>query len=111
MSDYEGLTNQDVAPVDIWEEMREAEFRLDAEQEARQMEEEKQDQVAEVDDPEYDEDDELEDAEEWRPGECDNCYGGDENGVTATGPLGPLYCACFIGQGADEEDCRCGPED
>lgn len=56
-------------------------------------------------------DDELEDAGEWQPGECDNCYGGDENGVTATGPLGPLYCACFIGQGADEEDCRCGPPD
>ena len=49
------------------------------------------------------------DAEEWQEGECDNCYGGDENGVTATGPLGPLYCACFIGQGADAENCRCGP--
>ena len=60
----------------------------------------------------YDEDDlydDPEDAEEWQPGECDNCSGGDENGVTATGPLGPLFCACFIGQGADEEDCRCGP--
>jgi hypothetical protein len=48
-------------------------------------------------------------AQEWQPGECDNCYGGDENGITATGPLGPLHCACRIGQGADEEGCRCGP--
>lgn len=53
--------------------------------------------------------DDVEDAEEWHFGECDNCYGGDENGVTATSPLGPVFCACFIGQGADEEDCRCGP--
>jgi hypothetical protein len=56
-------------------------------------------------------DDELEDAEEWREGECDNCSGGDENGVTATGPLGDLYCACRIGQGAPEDECRCGDED
>jgi hypothetical protein len=49
------------------------------------------------------------DAEEWREGECDRCYGGDENGVTATGPLGPVYCACFIGQGASEDECECGP--
>ena len=51
MGDYEGLTNQDVDPVDVWEEMRDAEFRLDAEQEARQAEEEKQAQTAEDDDP------------------------------------------------------------
>lgn len=58
----------------------------------------------------YDEDDILdEDDEEWQEGECDNCYGGDENGVTATGPLGDVFCACKIGQGADVEDCRCGP--
>lgn len=56
----------------------------------------------------YDDEDEGQD-DEWRPGECDNCYGGDENGITATGPLGPLYCACRIGQGADAEDCWCGP--
>lgn len=63
-----------------------------------------------TDHDEYMEDeDDLEDAEEWQEGECDNCYGGDEEGVTATGPLGPLYCACFIGQGADPEGCRCGP--
>lgn len=30
-------------------------------------------------------------ADEWRPGECDNCYGGDENGITASGALGFLY--------------------
>jgi hypothetical protein len=46
---------------------------------------------------------------EWRPGECDNCSGGDEDGVTATGPLGPLYCACRIGQGAPADECQCGP--
>lgn len=56
-----------------------------------------------------DDEDDQEDTEEWRPGECDRCYGGDENGVTADGPLGPIFCACFIGQGANEEDCRCGP--
>lgn len=38
MSDYEELTNQDVDPVDVFEEMREAEYRLDAEQEARDLE-------------------------------------------------------------------------
>ena len=59
-------------------------------------------------DPYDDYDDYDEDDQEWREGECDNCSGGDENGVTATGPLGPLYCACFIGQG-DSENCRCGP--
>lgn len=64
-----------------------------------------------TDHDEYEDDFDEEDdtAGEWKPGECDHCYGGDENGVTATGPLGPLYCACRIGQGADEEDCRCGP--
>ena len=44
------------------------------------------------------------DAEEWREGECDHCYG-----ETVDGPLGPIYCACAIGQGADEDDCLCGP--
>lgn len=65
-----------------------------------------------TDHDEYQDDDfdeEGDSAEEWQEGDCDNCDGGDENGVTATGPLGPLYCACFIGQGADAEDCRCGP--
>ena len=63
----------------------------------------------------YDEDepydDDQEDSEEWRPGECDMCFGGDENGVTATGPLGPIFCACAIGQGAPVDECRCGPEE
>jgi hypothetical protein len=55
-------------------------------------------------------DDDVPDGREWQPyqGECDNCSGGDANGVTATGPLGPLYCACKIGQGATEEECVCG---
>lgn len=47
--------------------------------------------------------------DEWQSGECDNCSGGDENGITSTGPLGPLYCACFIGQGADPGACHCSP--
>ncbi|MFJ2162549.1 hypothetical protein [Streptomyces sp. NPDC087856] len=41
---------------------------------------------------------------EWKPGECDHCYG-----ETIVGPLGPIYCACAIGQGAGWEECRCGP--
>lgn len=57
----------------------------------------------------YDEDELADGGEEWQPGECDYCYGGDENGVTAMGPLGPLYCACAIGQGAPPDECRCGP--
>lgn len=61
-------------------------------------------------DREWDYDEDQEDAEEWKPGECDNCSGGDANGVTATGPLGALYCACKIGQGAPAEECQCGPE-
>lgn len=48
----------------------------------------------------------YEDAEEWQEGECDHCYG-----ETVDGPLGPIYCACQIGQGADEDDCECGPPD
>jgi hypothetical protein len=62
----------------------------------------------------YDDDedyDDVPDAQEWQPdqGECDNCSGGDANGVTVpNGPLGPLYCACKIGQGATEEECVCG---
>lgn len=47
--------------------------------------------------------DDSEDAQEWREGECDRCYG-----ETVDGPLGPIYCACAIGQGASEDDCVCG---
>lgn len=55
-----------------------------------------------------DEDDDQEDAEERQPGECDNCYG--DTGETVTNrPAGWTACACSIGQGADAEDCRCGP--
>lgn len=44
--------------------------------------------------------------DDWYPGQgqCDHCYG-----QTLDGPLGPIYCACAIGQGASFEDCRCGP--
>lgn len=51
-------------------------------------------------------DDELDDAEEWQPGECDMCFG-----ETVQGPLGPIHCACAIGQGAPADECRCGPEE
>jgi hypothetical protein len=54
-----------------------------------------------------DEDDELDDDGEWQPGECDRCYGG----PPVEGPLGTLYCACKIGQGAPLHKCLCGPED
>ncbi|MEU1630859.1 hypothetical protein ABZ746_37575 [Streptomyces sp. NPDC020096] len=43
---------------------------------------------------------------EWQPGECDNCFG-----EPVEGPLGTIYCACAIGQGAPEGECRCGPEE
>ncbi|MDH6125953.1 hypothetical protein [Kitasatospora sp. GP82] len=58
----------------------------------------------------YDEDDlddEFEDAEEWQEGECDHCFGGEPT----PSPFGPIYCACEIGQGAQPENCVCGPED
>lgn len=46
-----------------------------------------------------------EDSGEWHEGECDHCFG-----ETVDGPLGPVYCACQIGQGAErDEDCHCGP--
>ncbi|HEV2345215.1 MAG TPA: hypothetical protein VGS97_14045 [Actinocrinis sp.] len=44
------------------------------------------------------------DAGEWRPGECDRCYGEVVNGAPV-----PVHCACLIGQGASEADCVCGP--
>ena len=58
--------------------------------------------VDDYDDPDayLDEDD----SDDWHEGECDHCYG-----ETVDGPLGPIYCACAIGQGADEDDCVCGP--
>lgn len=48
--------------------------------------------------------DDYNDAEDWRQGGCDHCYG-----ETVDGPLDPIYCACAIGQGASEDDCACGP--
>lgn len=55
-----------------------------------------------------DDEDELEDAEEWQPGECDNCYG--DTGETALNrPAGWTVCACTIGQGANPGACHCGP--
>lgn len=44
-------------------------------------------------------------SDEWQWGECDHCCG-----ETVDGPLGPVYCACAIGQGASAENCACGPE-
>ncbi|PJN00845.1 hypothetical protein CG740_23365 [Streptomyces sp. CB01201] len=48
----------------------------------------------------------ADDEAEWRPGECDHCFG-----QTVSSPFGDIYCACAIGQGADPDDCVCGPED
>ena len=56
------------------------------------------------DDPDDYLDEYEDDAEEWREGECDRCYG-----ETVDGPLGPIYCACAIGQGASEDGCVCEP--
>ncbi|WP_369183662.1 hypothetical protein [Streptomyces sp. Y1] len=44
---------------------------------------------------------------DWQPGECDHCTGGEP----VETPLGPIYCACQIGQGAAPEHCACGPDD
>ncbi|MFI9327816.1 hypothetical protein ACIGZJ_09750 [Kitasatospora sp. NPDC052868] len=46
-------------------------------------------------------------SEDWQPGECDHCTGG----APVETPLGLLYCACRIGQGARPEDCACGPDE
>lgn len=94
---------RDAAEPFTAEEERTAELILDARDE--------EDAALRVDDeePEYldDEHDEDDDAtvddEEWQEGQCDNCTGGQ-----VSTPLGALYCACAIGQGADAEDCRCG---
>ncbi|QKV97548.1 hypothetical protein HUT19_11505 [Streptomyces sp. NA02950] len=53
------------------------------------------------------EDEEFEDAEEWQPdaGQCDRCSMAPGEVIE---PLG-LCCACSIGQGADPENCVCGP--
>ena len=53
------------------------------------------------------EDEEYEDAHEWRPGECDTCSG---RHVVTEGPFGPIVCACAIGQGAPLGQCVCGPD-
>jgi hypothetical protein len=68
--------------------------------------------INDYDDPdEYlDEDDDFDpdDCAQLHPGrlegECDHCYG-----ETVDGPFGPVYCACAIGQGADQDECVCGP--
>lgn len=70
MGDYDGMTNQDVDPVDVWEEMRDAELRLDAADEARAAEEDRAAQASESDD-------ELEDCGAVTPddmcGICEGC--------------------------------------
>lgn len=53
-------------------------------------------------------DEEFEDSEEWQPGQCCNCSG------YVPGPADPFLtpaCACAISQGADPENCVCGPEE
>ncbi|MFI0764618.1 GGDEF domain-containing protein [Streptomyces sp. NPDC021218] len=63
----------------------------------------------EADDYDDFEDGEFEDAEEWQPdtGQCDRCSMAPGEVIE---PLG-LCCACSIGQGADPENCVCGPDD
>lgn len=58
----------------------------------------------------YDEDD-TEDAAEWQEGECDNCHGSTAEDLkrAANGSGINPVCACAIGQGADPDECRCGP--
>ncbi|MFJ4794813.1 hypothetical protein [Kitasatospora purpeofusca] len=59
------------------------------------------------DDHDYDPDEYTdEDPEDWQPGECDHCAGGEPIET----PIGLIHCACRIGQGADPEDCACGPD-
>ncbi|MFV6033178.1 hypothetical protein [Streptomyces sp. NPDC056264] len=55
-----------------------------------------------------DEEEEFEEEHEWEPGQCDHCWGlpaGAEPGLLSPG------CACLLGQGADPNECSCGPED
>ncbi|MFD9567720.1 hypothetical protein [Streptomyces sp. NPDC059994] len=124
MSDYDDMTNADVMSAsEMAEYERDAEFALDAADEREALEREKAEEAAmtsdghecqaEFIDGSWDycgcddcNDREAADAEEWRPGQCDRCYG-----ETVSGPLGDVHCACAIGQGADPEDCQCGPED
>jgi hypothetical protein len=51
-------------------------------------------------------------AEEWQPGQCDNCTGPPttdaEKRAQLASALVPV-CACWIGQGAPLDACVCGP--
>ncbi|MCX4754288.1 hypothetical protein [Kitasatospora purpeofusca] len=47
-----------------------------------------------------------EDAEDWMPGACDHCPGGEPIET----PIGLLGCACLMGQGTGPIDCACGPD-
>lgn len=49
----------------------------------------------------------FEDASEWEPGTCDRCMMSPGEVIE---PFG-VCCACSIGQGANAEDCECGPRD
>ncbi|GAB7182173.1 hypothetical protein ATKI12_2004 [Kitasatospora sp. Ki12] len=57
-------------------------------------------------DPDEYDDLDTDGSEDWQPGECDHCPGGEP----VETPLGLIYCACQIGQGADPENCACGPD-
>lgn len=80
MSDYEGMTNQDVDPVDVWEEMRDGELRLDAEEEARALREDAFEaaRAAEAGDPD-DCGGEFIDGSWYGCGECESCLGASED--------------------------------
>jgi Tfp pilus assembly protein PilV len=72
---YEGMTNQDVDPVDEFKEMREAEYRQDAADEAAAAEREQQDRAAEAGDPDDECDAEFIDGSYYGCGHCETCKG------------------------------------
>lgn len=65
------------------------------------------------DDDGYDYPDAVDIAEEWQPGQCDNCSGPPatdaERRAVLASSIVPV-CACWTGQGASPDACMCGPE-
>lgn len=136
MSDYDHMTNADVMGADeLAEYDRDAEFRLDAEDEARALREEAEAaaRAAEAGDPDdcggefidgswygcgecevclsTAEMDGSDRDEEWIEGSCDRCAGSTQEDIerAATEAFAPV-CACAIGQGASLDECVCGPQ-
>lgn len=57
-------------------------------------------------------DDDVPDALEWQPGECDMCAGVSGQAELAAQMASAIIpvCACATGQGAPLGECYCGPE-